>query len=59
MQQKATSYDEGRMNAQKRREQRQACGQIYCSARRNNDFTIGGESQNFHLADFAALVVSE
>jgi hypothetical protein len=34
-------------------------GQICYSARRNNDYTLGVESQTFHLADFAALVVSE
>jgi len=32
--QKATSYDEGRINAQEGREQRQPCGQICYSARR-------------------------
>jgi hypothetical protein len=42
--QKATSYD-GRINAQEGREQRQACGQICYSARQNNDFTPGIESQ--------------
>jgi len=48
--QKATSYDEGRINAQEGREQRQACGQICYSARRNDDFTLGVESQSVHLA---------
>jgi hypothetical protein len=43
--QKATSYDEGRINAQEGREQRQVCGQICYSARQSNDFTIVVESQ--------------
>jgi hypothetical protein len=42
--QKATSYD-GRINAQEGREQRQVCGQICYSARRNNDSTVSVESQ--------------
>jgi hypothetical protein len=43
--QKATSYEKGRMNAQEGPEQRQVCGQICYSARQNNDFTLGVESQ--------------
>jgi hypothetical protein len=45
--QKAPSYDEGRINAQEGREQRQVCGQISYSARQNNDFTLDIESQSF------------
>jgi len=47
--QKATSYDEGRINAQEGREQRQVCGQICYSARQNNDFTLDIESQSFQF----------
>jgi hypothetical protein len=47
--QKATSYDEGRINAQEGREQRQECGQICSSARQNNDFTLDIESQSFQF----------
>jgi len=42
-------YDQGRMNAQEGREQRQVSGQICYSARQNNDFTPEIESQSFHF----------
>src|ERR1700736_2764482 len=47
--QKATSYDEGTINAQEGRKQRQLCGQICYSARQNNDFTLDIESQSFQF----------
>src|ERR1700687_344000 len=54
--QKATSYDEGRINAQEGREQLQVCGQICYSARQKimTSPLVSKVNKPPHLADFAA-----